>query len=331
MKSKLEITGELTPAFETILTEDALTFVQRLSVQFRDHVEEILKARGNRQAAIDDGELPGFLAETKAIRDSSWKVCSVPPDLQDRRVQIQGPTNRKMIIDALNSGARAFMADCEDSLSPTWENVVQGQINLRDAVARTISLEANGKQYALNPETATLIVRPRGWHLVEKNLLLDGATVPGALVDFGLFLFHNADEAGEQGTGPYFCLPKLESHREARLWAEIFRFSEESGIVEPDRIRVTVLIETLPAVFEMDEILYELKDYIVGLHCERWDYIFSFIKTFRARPEFVLPDRTQVNMATHFLHSYSQLLIKTCHRRGAYAIGSIAPPDSDKE
>ncbi|MDG2375481.1 MAG: malate synthase A [Woeseiaceae bacterium] len=325
MNNQLEIIGAMTPAFESILTEDALAFVQQLIARFGGDVEEILKARGTRQAAIDGGELPDFLAETKAIREDNWQVCNAPPDLQDRRVQIVGPTDRKMIINALNSGAQAFMADCEDSLSPTWENVLQGQINLRDTVARRISLDANGKQYALNPETATLIVCPRGWHLVEKNLQLDGEPVSGPLVDFGLFLFHNASEAGKQGTGPYFYLPKMESHREARLWAEIFRFSEEAGIVEPDQIRVTVLIETLPAAFEIDEILYELKDYIVGLSCGHWNYIFSFIKTFCARPEYVLPDRAEISMTTHFLRSYSQLLIKTCKRRGAQAIGFMTP------
>jgi malate synthase len=324
MCNKIEITGEMTPSFECILTEDALAFVQQLTARFGDDVENLLKGREARQVAIDNGELPDFLAETKAIRDSDWQVCSAPPDLQDRRVEITGPTNRKMIINALNSGARAFMADCEDLLSPTWENVLQGQINLRDAVARKISLELNDKKYTLDPEPATLIVRPRGWHLAEKNLRLDGAPVPAALVDFGLFLFHNAAEAVQHGTGPYFYLPKLESHREARLWAEIFRYSEDAGIVEPDQIRVTVLIETLPAAFEMDEILYELKDYAVGLNCGRWDYIFSFIKTFRARPEFVLPDRAEVGMTSHFLRSYSKLLVGTCHRRGAHAMGGMA-------
>jgi len=324
MGNQIEITGGMTPAFECILTEDALAFVQQLSARFGDDIESLLKAREARQAAIDRGELPDFLTGTKAIRDGDWRVCSSPPDLEDRRVEITGPTNRKMIINALNSGARTFMADCEDSLSPTWENVVQGQINLRDAVARTISLGSNGKQYALDPEPATLIVRPRGWHLPEKHLQLDGVPVPGALVDYGLFLFHNAAEAVKQGTGPYFYLPKLESHREARLWAEIFRFSEAAGVVEPGQIRVTVLIETLPAAFEMDEILYELKDYVVGLNCGRWDYLFSYIKTFQARPEFVLPDRAEVGMTAHFLRSYSKLLVRTCHRRGAHAMGGMA-------
>jgi malate synthase len=268
--------------------------------------------------------MPDFLEETRAIREASWSVCAAPPDLTDRRVEITGPTDRKMIINALNSGASVFMADCEDSLTPTWNNVIQGQINLRDAVNRTIELEANGKHYALAETTATLIVRPRGWHLEEKHILVDGEPVAGALVDFGLYLFHNAKELAKRGTGPYFYLPKLESHLEARLWNEVFLFSEEQGIVSPGTIKVTVLIETILAAFEIDEILYELKDYIVGQNCGRWDYIFSFIKKFSQYPEFVLPDRSEVTMGTHFLRSYSQLVIKTCHRRGAHAIGGMA-------
>jgi malate synthase len=229
-----------------------------------------------------------------------------------------------MIINALNSGAKVFMADCEDSLSPTWANVIQGQINLRDAVNRSIELAAKGKHYTLNKETATLIVRPRGWHLVEKHMLVDGKAVPGALVDFGLYLFHNAAELKKRGTGPYFYLPKLESHLEARIWNDVFRFAEEESVVGKGEIKVTVLIETILAAFEIDEILYELKDYIVGQNCGRWDYIFSFIKKFSKYPEFVLPDRSEVTMLTHFLRSYSRLVIKTCHRRGAYAIGGMA-------
>jgi malate synthase len=322
--SKIKITAELADGFADILTEDALSFLEALTRSFTPRVAELLDARESRQQAIDDGDMPGFLANTADIRSSDWKVCEAPPDLRDRRVEITGPTDRKMIINALNSGANVFMADCEDSLTPTWNNVIRGQINLRDAVDRSIALEANGKQYALNDETATLIVRPRGWHLPEKHLLLDGQPVPGALVDFGLYLFHNAAELNKRGTGPYFYLPKLESHREARLWSDVFRFAEAEGVVEPDRIRVTVLIETILAAFEMDEILFELKDYIVGLNCGRWDYIFSFIKKFRRYPAFVLPDRAEVSMTTHFLRSYSQLVIKTCHRRGAWAIGGMA-------
>ncbi|MGH8223733.1 MAG: malate synthase A, partial [Woeseiaceae bacterium] len=237
---------------------------------------------------------------------------------------ITGPTDRKMIINALNSGAKVFMADCEDSLTPTWDNVVQGQINLRDAVNRSIELESKGKHYRLDRQTATLIVRPRGWHLPEKHLSLGGEAVPGALVDYGLYLFHNAEELKARGTGPYFYLPKLESHLEARLWSDVFRFSEQRGVVGEGEIKATVLIETILAAFEMDEILYELKDHIVGQNCGRWDYIFSFIKKFSRYPEFVLPDRGEVTMTTHFLRSYSKLVIRTCHRRGAYAIGGMA-------
>jgi malate synthase len=268
--------------------------------------------------------MPDFLVETADTRASDWQVCEAPADLCDRRVEITGPTARKMIINALNSGANVFMADCEDSLTPTWHNVIAGQKNLRDAVSRKITLEAKGKRYSLNRDTATLIVRPRGWHLLEKHLLIDGAPVPAALVDFGLYLFHNASALREQGTGPYFYLPKLESHEEARLWADVFRFSESAGVVGEDSIRVTVLIETILAAFEMDEILYALRDYVVGLNCGRWDYIFSFIRTFRQHPSFVLPDRSEVTMLSHFLRAYSRLLVKTCHRRGAWAIGGMA-------
>ena len=250
---------------------------------------------------------------------------AIPADLQDRRVEITGPTERKMIINALNSGAKVFMADCEDSMTPTWDNVVQGQINLRDAVARRIDFTSpEGKQYQLNPTIATLIVRPRGWHLYEKHVLVDGKQVPGAFVDFGLYLFHNHAELKRRGTGPYFYLPKTESHLEARLWAEVFRHAEARLGLAPQTIKATVLIEVILAAFEMDEILWELRDYIVGLNCGRWDYIFSFIKKFSRYPDMVLPDRAQVTMTTHFLRSYSKLLIKTCHRRGAFAMGGMA-------
>lgn len=324
LTSRLKIVGTRPPGCDDILTEDALGFLAALSDRFGPRIQELLTAREMRQEAIDEGEMPDFLDSTREVRESDWTVCAAPTDLQDRRVEITGPTDRKMIINALNSGASVFMADCEDSLTPTWENVIQGQLNLRDAVNRTIELESNGKRYRLGDQTATLIVRPRGWHLPEKHLLLDGEPVAGALVDFGLYLFHNAAELSRRGTGPYFYLPKLESHLEARLWADVFRFAEEQGIVASDRIRVTVLIETILAAFEMDEVLYELRDTIVGLNCGRWDYIFSFIKKFRHHPEFVLPDRAEVTMSTHFLRSYSQLVIKTCHRRRAWAIGGMA-------
>ena len=313
-----EVTGHLRPGFESILTRDAMAFVADLARRYGPRVEELLARREARQRAIDAGELPGFLPETRAIRDTDWRVTKIPADLQDRRVEITGPTDRKMIINALNSGAKVFMADCEDSMTPTWDNVVQGQVNLRDAVARRIDFTSpEGKAYRLNPAIATLIVRPRGWHLYEKHVLVDGRPVPGAFVDFGLYLFHNHAELARRGTGPYFYLPKTESHLESRLWAEVFRHAESTLGLAPQTIKVTVLIETILAAFEMDEILWELRDYIVGLNCGRWDYIFSFIKKFSRYPDRVLPDRAQVTMTTHFLRSYSRLLIKTCHRRGA--------------
>lgn len=320
----LEITGPVSDAYAEILSDDALGFVAALAREFAPRVAELLSQRNARQEAIDAGDLPDFLPHTREIRESDWQVTSVPADLVDRRVEITGPTDRKMVINALNSGAKVFMADCEDSLTPTWDNVIQGQINLRDAVNRTIEHDANGKHYSLNEKTATLIVRPRGWHLPEKHVRLAGQPVPGALVDFGLYLFHNARELKKRGTGPYFYLPKLESHLEARLWNDVFRFAEKADIVASGEIKVTVLVETILAAFEMDEILYELKDYIVGQNCGRWDYIFSFIKKFSRYPEFVLPDRAEVTMNCHFLRSYSQLLIQTCHRRGAFAMGGMA-------
>jgi malate synthase len=322
----LEIRGAMQPGYETILTPAALEFVVDLTRRFGDRITTLLAARAARQKELDAGKLPDFLAETRNIRESEWRVTTIPADLQDRRVEITGPTERKMIINALNSGAKVFMADCEDSLTPTWDNVVQGQINLRDAVTRQINFtNPDGKQYRLNPQIATLLVRPRGWHLYEKHIYLDGKQVSGAFVDFGLYLFHNHAALKSRGTGPYFYLPKLESHVEARLWADVFKHSEQKLGIAPQSIKVTVLIETILAAFEMDEILHELKDYIVGLNCGRWDYIFSFIKKFSRRPDFVLPDRQQVTMTTHFLRSYSKLVIKTCHRRGAFAMGGMAP------
>ncbi len=319
------VTGDMRPEYAEILTDGALRFVTDLARRFGPRVSELLARRVTRQAEIDAGQLPDFLPETRAVRDSDWRVTVTPADLADRRVEITGPTDRKMIINALNSGARVFMADCEDSLTPTWDNVVRGQVNLRDAVTRRIEfLSPDGRVYRLNPSVATLIVRPRGWHLPEKHLQVDGRPVPGAFVDFGLYLFHNHAALKQRGSGPYFYLPKTESHLEARLWADVFRHAEQVLGLTPQSIKATVLIETILAAFEMDEILWELKDYIVGLNCGRWDYIFSFIKKFSRYPEFVLPDRQQVTMTTHFLRSYSRLLIKTCHRRGAYAMGGMA-------
>jgi len=323
--SGLEIKGAMRPGYESILTPAALEFVVELAREFSGRVEKLLQARVERQKEIDGGKLPDFLSATKQVRESDWRVTTIPADLLDRRVEITGPTDRKMVINALNSGAKMFMADCEDSMTPTWDNVIGGQINLRDAVSRSIELtQADGKHYKLNPTIATLLVRPRGWHLYEKHMLLNGKQIPGAFVDFGLYLFHNHAELKKRGTGPYFYLPKLESHIEARLWADVLKYSEKRLGLTPQTIKVTVLIETILAAFEMDEILFELKDFIVALNCGRWDYIFSFIKKFSRRPDFVLPDRAQVTMATHFLSSYSQLLIKTCHRRGAFAMGGMA-------
>ena len=313
------------PQFDSVLNEAALTFITELVERFGARVPQLLAAREQRQARIDGGELPAFLPETRAVREGDWKVAAIPADLQDRRVEITGPTDRKMIVNALNSGARVFMADCEDSLSPGWDNVVRGQANLADAVARRIDFTSReGKAYRLSDEPAVLFVRPRGWHLFEKHLTLGGQPVPGAFVDFGLYLFHNHAMLKSRGTGPYFYLPKLEGHREARLWAEVFDFAERRLGLAHGTIKCTVLIETILAAFEMDEILYELRDSIVALNCGRWDYIFSFIKKFARRPDFVLPDRQQVTMTTHFLRSYSLLCIQTCHRRGAMAMGGMA-------
>jgi malate synthase len=313
------------PDGEDILTSDSLDFLGELVARFAPRVEQLLRAREQRQARLDAGEMPDFLAETRAIRDGDWKVAPIPADLQDRRVEITGPTDRKMIINALNCGAKVFMADCEDSLAPSWDNVIGGQANLRDAVARRIDFTSpEGKRYALNEKVAVLFVRPRGWHLEEKHLLSTRKPIPGALVDFGLYLFHNHRELAARGTGPYFYLPKMESHREARLWAEVFDFAERRLGLAHGTIKCTVLIETILAAFEMDEILFELRDYIVGLNCGRWDYMFSFIKKFAKRADFLLPERRLVTMTTHFMRSYSLLCIRTCHRRGAFAMGGMA-------
>ena len=313
------------PADEGVLTAEALGFLAELAARFAPRVEQLLRAREQRQQRLDAGERPDFLAETHAVREGDWRIAGIPADLLDRRVEITGPTDRKMIINALNSGAKVFMADCEDSLAPSWDNVIGGQANLRDAVLRRIDFTSpEGKAYRLNAETAVLIVRPRGWHLEEKHLRHDGRAVPGALVDFGLYVFHNHAALRERGTGPYFYLPKLESHREARLWAEVFDFTERRLGLAHGTIKCTVLIETILAAFEMDEILFELRDYIVGLNCGRWDYIFSFIKKFAKRADFVLPERRLVTMTTHFMRSYSLLCIRTCHRRGAFAMGGMA-------
>jgi len=320
----IDVRGDVRPEWSEILTPEALAFVAGLHREFNPRRVELLARREARKQRIDAGELPGFLPETKEIRDREWTVAPIPADLQDRRVEITGPVDRKVIINALNCGASVFMADFEDANAPTWANNIEGQLNLRDAVRRTISFTAGAKQYALHEKTATLVVRPRGWHLPEKHLFVDGEPVSASLFDFGLYFFHNAKEAVARGTGPYFYLPKMESHLEARLWNDVFVRAQKQLGVPNGTIRATVLIETILAAFEMDEILYELRDHSSGLNCGRWDYIFSFIKKFRAKNDFVLPDRGSVTMEKHFLASYVALLIKTCHRRGIHAMGGMA-------
>ena len=323
--AEYEILGPIREGYEPILSPEAMGFVASLAQRFTPQVQELLERRKARQAEIDAGKMPDFLPETADVRAGDWRVGEIPADLRDRRVEITGPVDRKMIINALNSGAKVFMADFEDSMTPDWDNLVLGQIALRDAVSRTISFTSpEGKRYQLKGEVATLFVRPRGWHLFEKHVSVDGQRIPGGLFDFGLYLFHNAAGTAKIGSGPYFYLPKLESHLEARLWAEVFRHAEDTLALSRGTIKCTVLIETILAAFEIDEILYELREHIVGLNCGRWDYIFSFIKKFQNYPEFTLPDRQQVTMTTHFLRSYSQLVIRTCHRRGALAIGGMA-------
>src|SRR5256884_498343 len=321
----VQLRGGLAPAFPEIVSPDALAFVAKLQRAFGNRREECLKRRQDRQAAFDCGEALDFLPEPKSIRESNWTCAPIPADLRDRRAEITGPTDRKMVINALNSGAKVFMADFEDANSPTWANMVEGQINLRDAIRRTISFTSpEGKSYQLKEDIAVLLVRPRGWHLPEKHMLVDGKPVSGSLFDFGLYFFHNATELMARGSGPYFYLPKMESHLEARLWNDVFKMAQNELGIPQGTIRATVLIETIPAAFEMDEILYELREHSAGLNCGRWDYIFSFIKKFRNRAEFLLPDRATVTMERHFLKSYVDLLIKTCHRRGAHAMGGMA-------
>ena len=321
----VQITADVSPEMAEILTPDALALVATLHRAFESRRRELLEARVERAKRLDAGELPDFLPETKKIRDDpSWKVAPAPADLQDRRAEITGPVDRKMIINALNSGAKVFMSDFEDSNTPTWENTIQGQINLRDAVNGTISLSSGGKDYALGENLATLLVRPRGWHLLEKHVLVDGDPVSAGIFDFALYMFHNAKTLLDKGSGPYFYLPKMESHLEARLWNDIIVMTQDEIGVPQGSVRATVLIETILAAFEMEEILYELRDHSAGLNCGRWDYIFSVIKKFRSRPDFVLADRALVTMTTHFMNSYSLLAIKTCHKRGAHAIGGMA-------
>ncbi|MCF2134594.1 MULTISPECIES: malate synthase A [Mycetohabitans] len=320
----VQIHAPLKPGFETILTHDALALAAQLHRQFEARRQALLAARVARAKRLDAGERPDFLPQTQAIRDGSWTIAPLPADLQCRRVEITGPVERKMIINALNSGADSYMTDFEDSNAPNWDNQIQGQINLKDAVRHTISLEQNGKSYRLNDKIATLLVRPRGWHLDEKHVTIDGQRVSGALFDFALFLFHNAKEQLSRGTGPYFYLPKMESHLEARLWNDVFVAAQQALGIPRGTIRATVLVETILAAFEMDEILYELREHSAGLNAGRWDYIFSAIKKFKTDNDFCLADRAQVTMTAPFMRAYALLLVKTCHRRNAPAIGGMS-------
>ena len=321
------MTVELTPHshLAEVLTAPAVEFLVELQRRFGPTRRELLAARRARQTRLDAGEFPDFLADTAAVRRGEWTVAAPPADLRDRRVEITGPVERKMMINALNSGARVFMADFEDSNSPTWDNVVRGQINVRDAYRRELALDsADGKRYRLADTIATLVIRPRGWHLSEKHVVIDGEAMSASLFDFGMVMFHNARTALDRGTGPYFYLPKLEGHLEARLWNDVFCFAQDRLGIARGSIRATVLIETILAAFEMDEILYELREHSAGLNAGRWDYIFSVAKKFRDHPEFVLPDRADVSMTTPFMRAYTELLVQTCHKRGAHAIGGMS-------
>ncbi len=321
----IEIRGEVTPEFAEILSVEALDFVAALQRAFNDRRLKLLRRRAERQEEINAGVMPDFLPQTAGIRAADWTVAPIPADLQDRRVEITGPVDRKMVINALNSGANVYMADFEDAHSPTWAATIEGQINLRDAVNRAITFTSpEGKSYRLNDETAVLLARPRGWHLTEKHVRVDGAPMSASLFDFGLYFFHNARNLLARDTGPYFYLPKLESHLEARLWNDVFVMAQERLGLPVGTIRATVLIENILATFEMDEILWELRDHSAGLNCGRWDYIFSAIRKFQHHPSFFLPDRAQVTMTTPFMRAYSQLVIKTCHRRNIHAMGGMA-------
>src|SRR2546423_2076869 len=320
----IRVGGRVSAEFSEILSEPALEFLARLHREFEPRRQELLARRAARQKEFDGGKRPDFLAETKSIRESDWRIAAQPKDMLDRRVEITGPTDRKMVINALNCGASTFMADFEDANAPTWHNMVDGQLNLRDAVRRTITFEQGGKHYQLNDKTAVLIVRPRGWHLDEKHVTVDGKPISGAIFDFGLFFFHNAKELLARGSGPYFYLPKMESHLEARLWNDIFVAAQAALRIPRGTIRATALIETVVAAFEMDEILHELREHSAGLNIGRWDYIFSCIKKFRANKDFCLADRAQVTMLAPFMRAYALLLVKTCHHRGAPAMGGMA-------
>jgi len=320
------VTGPVGPRFEEILTPAALALLAGLHAAFDERRKELLAARQARQARFDAGEIPDFLPETRTIRDGDWKVAPIPADLLDRRVEITGPVDRKMIVNALNSGAKVFMGDFEDATSPTFANIIEGQVNVRDRWAGKIDFtdETSGKAYRLSSKPAVLLVRPRGWHLPEDHITVGGEPMSGALVDFGLYVFHNTKASMAKGTAPYFYLPKIESHLEARLWDEVFAHAEQALGVARGTFKATILIETLPAAFELDEILYEMRDHIVGLNCGRWDYIFSFIKRVGKQARFLTPDRGAMTMGAAFLRAYSLLVIKTCHRRGAFAMGGMA-------
>ena len=321
----MELTTTVSPGFDEILTADALRFLEQLEREFGARRLSMLRARVARQEEFDAGGLPDFLPATRPIRAGDWKVAPIPADLQNRRVEITGPTDRKMVINALNSGANVFMADFEDANSPTWNNMIEGHINLRDALERAIDFTSpDGKRYRLNERVAVLMVRPRGWHLVEKHALVDGKPISASLFDFGLYFFHNARRLLDKGSGPYVYLPKLESHLEARLWNDVFNFAQDALHLPRGAIKATVLIETILAAFEMDEILYELRDHIAGLNAGRWDYIFSIIKKFHNHPNVILPDRSQITMTVPFMRAYTELLVKTCHTRGAHAMGGMA-------
>ncbi|MEI6574216.1 MAG: malate synthase A [Alphaproteobacteria bacterium] len=322
----IEVTGTLKTRYDEILSKEALAFLAALHTKFNPTRLALLEARAERQKSFDKGTLPDFLAETKSVREGNWTVAALPADLLDRRVEITGPVDKKMIINALNSGARVFMTDFEDASSPTWANMVEGQLNLKDLWAGKLDFtdETSGKAYAVGPNPAALMVRPRGWHLSERHMHVEGARMSGSLFDFGLYVFHNAKTMIARGKTPAFYLPKMESHKEARLWNDVFSFAEDHLGLKRGALRCTVLIETLPAAFEMDEILYEMRDHIIGLNCGRWDYIFSFIKRLGSNPNFLTPDRSVMTMASNFLAAYSLLLIKTCHRRGAFAMGGMA-------
>ena len=325
-EGKLEVTGTLSPEHQAVFPVEAQNFLSTLCAKFAGRIDSLLAAREEKQAAIDAGELPDFLQDTQDIREGSWKILGIPQDLQDRRVEITGPTDRKMVINALNANVKVFMADFEDSMSPAWDKVLDGQINLRDAVNGDISYTnpVNGKQYQLDNDPAVLICRVRGLHLKEKHVTFNDQIIPGALFDFAIYFYNNYRALLKKGSGPYFYIPKLQSYKEAQWWSEVFHFTEDYFGLDTGTIKATVLIETLPAVFEMDEILFSLKEHIVGLNCGRWDYIFSYIKTLKKHPDRVLPDRQVVTMDKPFLNAYSRLLIRTCHKRGAFAMGGMA-------